>query len=103
MQQAGSDGSYSIYDEDDPLFWRPEVEPFQDPRAFESHQRKLQRQPIYALPSQFVHAAFMMPRADGLGYEKFSFEGRRHILRAYNTSAPRVLLTLLARARSQRA
>ena len=50
--------------------------------------------PIGILPSQFVHSFFKMPSADGSGYDNFSFEGRRHIIRAYDTTSPRLLLTL---------
>ena len=42
--------------------------------------------------SRFVHLAVRMPKEDGFGYENFSFEGRRHIIRPYDTSASRVLL-----------
>lgn len=43
--------------------------------------------------SQFTELAFRMPRSDGeLGFENFSFEGRRHMLRIYNTPAKRILL-----------
>lgn len=44
------------------------------------------------LPSQFTEFAFRMPRQDGLGYEPFTFNGRRHMIRAYNTNAKRILL-----------
>jgi len=94
IHDAGSDGSasYSEYDEDDPLFWDPEVEALEDPLVVEEARKKLPRVPINIRPSQFVHAAFRMPKEDGFGYEKFSFEGRRHIIRPYDTSSPRVLL-----------
>lgn len=43
------------------------------------------------LPSQFTEFAFRMPTKDGT-YESFSFEGRRHMRRIYDTPAKRVLL-----------
>jgi hypothetical protein len=43
------------------------------------------------LPSQFTEFAFRMPTKDGT-YEKFSFEGRRHMRRIYDTPARRILL-----------
>jgi Phage terminase large subunit (GpA) len=43
-------------------------------------------------PSRFTEFAFRMIRPDGLGYENFSFEGRRHMHRLYDTPARRILL-----------
>lgn len=43
-------------------------------------------------PSQFTEFAFRMPAADGMGYENFSFKGRRHMRRIYDTPARRILL-----------
>lgn len=43
-------------------------------------------------PSEFTELAFRMPRADGMGYEPFTFEGRPHMRRIYDTPARRVLL-----------
>jgi hypothetical protein len=83
-----------MYDQDDPLYWNPEVAQYEDPRLLEVKRQHLPCVPVGLLPSQFVHAFFKMPSPDGLGYENFSFEGRRHIVRAYNTNAPRLLLTL---------
>lgn len=90
----GSDGSqsYAAFDEDDPLFWWPELEPFEDPVLMAERRASLPREHISLRPSQFVHAAFRMPKEDGYGYEKFSFNGRRHILRPYDTDARRLLL-----------
>jgi len=44
------------------------------------------------LPSQFTEFAFRMPKVDGVGYENFSFTGREHMRRVYDTPAKRVLL-----------
>lgn len=43
-------------------------------------------------PSQFVSRAMWMPRDDGKGYERFSFEGRRHMYAPYDSPAQRILL-----------
>src|ERR1700689_1299241 len=43
-------------------------------------------------PSQFTEFAFRMPTQDGMGYENFSFKGRRHMRRIYDTPARRILL-----------
>ena len=43
--------------------------------------------------SEFVQLAFRMPRSDGeVGYENFSFEGRRHMFAPYDTNSKRILL-----------
>lgn len=71
--------------------WCPEPEAFENFLDIDEHAKRLTKIPaIY--PSQFTEFAFKMPRQDGLGYENFSFEGRRHMLRPYNTPAKRVLL-----------
>jgi len=44
------------------------------------------------LPSQFTEFAFRMPSDDGLGFVPFSFDGRRHMRRPYDTPARRILL-----------
>lgn len=44
-------------------------------------------------PSQFTEFALRMPRFDGQGYAPFTFEGRRHMRRIYDTPAQRILLT----------
>lgn len=43
-------------------------------------------------PSQFVEVAFRMPSSKGEGYEPFSFDGRRHMRRVYDSPARRILL-----------
>lgn len=43
-------------------------------------------------PSEFTARAFMMPKDDGDGYGPFSFDGRRHLPRIYDTPARRILL-----------
>lgn len=71
--------------------WAPEKELSEDPLILEKARREAPRVPPSVTPSQFTHFAFRMPTSSG-GYEKFSFQGRRHIERVYNTSARRVLL-----------
>lgn len=71
--------------------WCPEPEPFDDFLDTEIKSKALVKLPAI-LPSQFTEFAFRMPRPDGLGYESFSFNGRRHMLRPYNTNANRILL-----------
>ena len=44
------------------------------------------------LPSKFTEGVFHLPKGDGTGYGPFSFEGRRHMIRIYDTPARRVLL-----------
>jgi hypothetical protein len=75
----------------DGQYWCPETESFDEFISVEAKHQPLHKIPnIY--PSQFTEFAFRMPRQDGLGYESFSFEGRRHMLRPYNTPAKRILL-----------
>lgn len=75
----------------DGMPWMPEPEPFEDFLDIEFKAKKLEKIPaIY--PSQFTEFAFRMPKSDGMGYENFTFEGRRHMKRPYNTPAKRVLL-----------
>jgi len=71
--------------------WLPEPEPFEDFWEIEEKRRAAVKIPA-VLPSQFTEFAFRMPRQDGMGYENFTFEGRRHMRRPYNTPARRVLL-----------
>lgn len=90
---------YNILDDEDELErelyddeqWCPEPEPFVDFFELERAQRNLPELPT-VLPSKFTAFAFRMPRDDGLGYERFSFKGRRHMYRIYDTPAKRVLL-----------
>lgn len=71
--------------------WSPASETFED--FWDVTPDPPQRLHIPAVtPSQFTEFAFRMPRADGLGYSPFTFEGRRHMRRPYNTNAKRILL-----------
>jgi len=71
--------------------WMPEPAPFVEFLELEKKRKKLPSIPSI-LPSQFTEFAFRMPREDGFGYEKFTFNGRRHMRRAYDTPARRILL-----------
>lgn len=75
----------------DGMPWCPEPEPFENFLDVSPKARVSVDLPAI-FPSQFTEFAFRMPRADGLGYEKFTFEGRRHMVRPYNTPAKRILL-----------
>lgn len=81
-----------LYDAEHGQPWCPEPEGFADNFSFlpEGHPDL----PVIPaiLPSQFTEFAFRMPAGNGLGYENFSFEGRRHMRRIYDTPAKRILL-----------
>jgi hypothetical protein len=76
---------------DDDEVWAPEPEAFDDFYELQEKQKHLPYIPSI-LPSQFTEFAFRMPKDDGSGYESFSFNGRRHMRRIYDTSARRILL-----------
>lgn len=77
--------------------WRPandmDLEPI---LRLQSRKAKLPEIPSVT-PSEFTQFAFHMPAHDGFGstgtgYDRFSFEGRRHMKRLYDTPAKRILL-----------
>ena len=70
--------------------WTPEPDLVEDPIVLQEAQRHLPKIP-HVLPSQFTQYAFRMPDDEG-EYKPFSFEGRRHMERIYDTPARRVLL-----------
>ena len=72
--------------------WKPEEEPSEDPIVLEQAFRKAPVIPPAVKPSEFTGFAFRMPNEETGEFEPFSFEGRRHIQRIYNTPARRVLL-----------
>lgn len=72
--------------------WFPESEPFEDFLEIEERKREIEGVNLAVLPSQFTEFAFRMPRDDGRGYAAFSFNGRRHMLRPYDTPAKHILL-----------
>jgi hypothetical protein len=71
--------------------WRPESEVEEEPIVLERARDKLPEIPKI-LPSQFTSGVFQMPKPDGTGYAPFSFEGRRHLQRIYDTPARKVLM-----------
>lgn len=71
--------------------WCPKSEAFSDFLDVTGETRKqIDLPPL--LPSQFAAFAFQMPRSDGEGYSSFSFDGRRHMYKLYDTPAKRILL-----------
>jgi len=73
-------------------YWLPpDFEPFPDAYTFEEDDQAQITVPPKVLPSQFTEAAFRMPNKDGI-FEPFSFNGRRHMRRIYDTPAKRILL-----------
>ena len=81
-----------LYDAEHGHPWCPEPELYGDDFAFLNDAPSPLIDIPAIRPSQFTEFAFRMPRADGLGYEPFSFEGRRHMRQVYDTPAKRVLL-----------
>lgn len=71
--------------------WCPPGEPIVDLNAGFEKEKKRPNIPAI-LPSQFTEFAFRMPSPDGFGLKPFSFEGRRHMRRPYDTPAKRILL-----------
>jgi hypothetical protein len=80
-----------LYNAENGQPWCPEPDLFDD-FTFLDDDRKAPAVIPAVLPSQFTEFAFRMPRVDGMGYENFTFEGRRHMRRVYDTPAKRVLL-----------
>ena len=96
MTQAAVDLSYGIPEEElerdlaDNEIWTPEDNIEEDPLVIERALRKMPKvSPVK--PSKFTGFAFRMPDEDG-DYVNFSFDGRRHIRRCYDTPSKRVLL-----------
>lgn len=85
-----------LLDEEEELadneIWRPEPELEEDSLVMESEVKVLTKRASIR-PSQFTEYAFFMPDPDSLsGYSNFSFNGRRHMRRIYDTPAKRILL-----------
>ncbi len=82
---------------DEDNIWQPEGEVSEDPIFLQQRVKDLPKIPPKIRPSQFTGFAFYMPSDDGIGetgngYNKFSFEGRRHMRRIYDTPQRRILL-----------
>jgi phage terminase large subunit GpA len=76
--------------------WRPSNDVDLEPVFLAEGRKELPKVPQLR-PSQFTEFAFRMPADDGIGedgkgYNKFSFNGRRHMRGIYDTSARRILL-----------
>jgi hypothetical protein len=71
--------------------WKPEPGIEEDPILITRALKALPKIPR-VLPSRFTTFAFKMPDEIGQGYSSFSFEGRRHVKRMYDTPAKRILL-----------
>lgn len=86
---------YTGYEEDelaDREIWKPEPELQEDPILVSRALKSLPALPKIK-PSRFTSFAFRMPDTEGGGgYTNFSFKGRRHMYRLYDTPAKRVLL-----------
>lgn len=72
--------------------WVPEPEPYSDLSLIAEQRRKLPKLNPQLKSSDFTHFAFRMPTPDNQGFENFSFLGRKHLLRPYDTPAKRVLM-----------
>lgn len=70
--------------------WNPEAS-YGEPIIDFSARKKLFNIPRVS-PSKFTEYAFFMPSEDGRGFKNFSFNGRRHMRKIYDTPAKRVLL-----------
>ncbi len=70
--------------------WAPEVEDYSDMLANDIDPITARLGIPSILPSQFTQFAFRMPTS--MGWENFSFEGRRHLHQIYDTPHKRVLL-----------
>jgi len=84
---------YDDYDDtwyEDEL-WKPEGDVEEEPIILTKARESLPTIPS-VLPSAFTANVFQMPKEDGTGYAQFSFEGRRHMKRIYDTPARKVLL-----------
>lgn len=88
LDDVDDEDSRPLTDEE---LWFPQGEAFNDFLDTDAKQLVLTGVPTI-LPSQFTEFAFRMPREDGQGYEKFTFNGRRHMIRPYDSPAKRMLL-----------
>lgn len=86
----------------DDQIWTPEPEPVEEPIILQAARKKLEKIPSLK-PSEFTSYAFWMPRTEKFTDEdgeddervvidRFTFDGRRHMVRCYDTPAKRLLL-----------
>lgn len=97
LEENPYDDTWHQYTGDDSQLWNPEGEINEDPIFLSRARRKLIKLPKLK-PEQFTRFAFWMPDEeggigeDGRGYNHFSFEGRRHLIRIYNSGCKQILL-----------
>src|SRR5512135_1282248 len=73
--------------------WCPEPEiPYKEEPLLAAKALKAVEAIPSMTPSQFTEKAFMMPTDEGDSLEYFTFKGRRHLRRIYDTPSRRVLL-----------
>lgn len=75
------------YDYDE---WFPPVE--EDEYFTDDENADLEKEALAVYPSEFTQAVFRMPSEEDGTYQPFSFKGRNHMYRPYDTTARRVLL-----------
>lgn len=91
------DDTWHRYTGDKSQLWNPEQEINEEPIILSEATRKLPKIPDLK-PSQYTKFAFWMPAEDGglgqdgRGYSPFSFDGRRHLVRVYDSPCKRILL-----------
>ncbi len=73
--------------------WMPERPLREDPILVRQSQKRLPKA-LAVKPSQFVSKVFYMPNETGKGqaFEPFSFKGREHLYRPYDSPARKILL-----------
>lgn len=74
--------------------WEPEPAESFDSFLYEDHKKRIESesQIMEMAPTQFTQFAMRIPHPETGVYAPFSFAGRRHMKKPYDTSAPRVLL-----------
>jgi len=82
--------------EGDNRIWRPEGDVDLEPILLYEARKKAPKLPKLT-PAQFTEFALRMPATDGFGedgkgYNRFSFNGRRHMRDIYDTAARKILL-----------
>lgn len=98
LLEVGDDGYEDEFDDSwyEGQVWRPEGEIDFEPILSSASTKEVPDLPELR-PSEFTELALWMPAEDGLGedgkgYNRFSFDGRRHMRQIYDTSARRILL-----------
>jgi len=97
VASAGNVGSHhnptGVDEFDDELTeWVIEPEPFVDYSEIAQKKRNLRGVVTPLRPSEFTSFAMRMPKQTEPGMENFSFDGRKHMRRPYDTRSRRILL-----------